>query len=109
MNKLQLCLGMSITLSIGQLNFLPAQAQSSGAIWQKLSAGNVTKQGARVSAVKSKAAKPAAHTQNYVVFAPSSASAANGHAMLFLAGKGKHVTAGDVVPSAALSIHPALS
>ena len=107
MNKLQLCLAMSITLSIGQLNVLPAQAQSSGAIWQKLSAGNAIKQGARVSAAKSKPAKPAA--QNYVVFAPSSASAANGHAMLFLAGKGKHATAGDVVPSAALSIHPALS
>lgn len=99
MNKLQLCLAMSITLSIGQVNLLPVQAQSSsGAIWQKLSTVNASKP---VSSVKHAPSKTAQKT--------TPATNQSGHAMLFLAGKGKATTGIGAVPTAALSIHPALS
>jgi len=96
MNKLQLCLAMSITLSIGQVSLLPVQAQSSsGAIWQKLASGNAAKPTSSVKHAPSKTAQ--------------STPATAGHAMLFLAGKGKATTGIGAVPTAALSIHPALS
>lgn len=98
MNKLQLCLAMSITLSIGQVSLLPVQAQSSsGAIWQKLAAGNASKSTTPVKHAPSKT------TQS------TPATSQSGHAMLFLAGKGKATTGIGAVPTAALSIHPAIS
>jgi Flp pilus assembly secretin CpaC len=96
MNKLQLCLAMSSTLSIGQVNLLPVQAQSSsGAIWQKLSIAN--------------AAKPASAKRAPAKTAQKAAASTNaGHAMLFLSSKAKATDALGAVPTAALSIHPAL-
>jgi len=99
MNKLQLCLAMSITLSIGQVNLLPVRAQSSsGAIWQKLSTVKASKPVSSVKHAPSKTAQNTSHATNE-----------SGHAMLFLAGKGKATTGIGAVPTAALSIHPALS
>jgi Flp pilus assembly secretin CpaC len=98
MNKLQLCLAMSSTLSIGQVNLLPVQAQSSsGAIWQKLSAANAIKPASSAKRAPVKTAQKAAPSTNA------------GHAMLFLSSKPKATNALGAVPTAALSIHPALS
>lgn len=95
MNKLQLCLAMSITLSIGQVNLLPVQAQSSsGVIWQKFSTH------ADTSANSVKRTSKSTHG--------ASAAVESGHAMLFLSSKTKGMTGNGTTPTAALTIHPAL-
>jgi Flp pilus assembly secretin CpaC len=99
MNKLQLCLAMSITLSIGQVNLLPVQAQSSsGAIWQKLASGNAAKPTSSVKHAPSKAAHRTSPVANQ-----------SGHAMLFLGSKAKDGATIGAAPAAALTIHPAMA
>lgn len=101
MNKPQLCLAMSLSISFVQANLLPAQSEpAAGAIWQKLSGANVSKP----------AAKPAVKVGKAPVTQKASSTVADGHAMLFLTGKGKQSgIAGAVAPAAALTIHPALT
>ena len=105
MNKLQLCLAMSITLSLAQVNLLPAHSQnSSGAIWQKLSGAN------GVARPSKPGAKRPAHTNLPAKNSQKAAvkTEAAGHAMLFLGSKAKFAEP-DNMPSAALSIHPAIN
>lgn len=111
MKKPQLCLALSVSLTLMQANLLPAYSEpAAGAIWQKLSgvnASNVssraTKPSASGAAVAPKAAsKPAAPAIN--------AGADAGHAMLFLPGRGRQFGgASSATPAAALTIHPAMS
>jgi Flp pilus assembly secretin CpaC len=108
MSKPQLCLALSVGITLTQANLLPALADpEAGAIWQKLSGTSAKKTSASTSA-KAKAVKPSAGH----VASRQSASAVvpDGHAMLFLTGKGKQsALPGAIAPAAALTIHPALS
>jgi len=107
MSKPQLCLALSVSITLTQANLLPALADpEAGAIWQKLSGTSAKKTSASTPA-KAKAVKPsAAHVSRQ----SASAVVPDGHAMLFLTGKGKQsVLPGAVAPAAALTIHPALS
>ncbi len=98
MEKPQLCLALSVGLTLMQANLLPAQSEpASGSIWQQLSgtAGATTKAPGTVK-------KPVA-----VQRAVKPATLPDAHAMLFIKGK-QNAVPGTVAPAAALTIHPAL-
>src|SRR5271166_1335944 len=103
MSKPQLCLALSVGITLTQANLLPALADpEAGAIWQKLSGTSAKKTSASTPA-KAKAVKPSAGH----VASRQSASAVvpDGHAMLFLTGKGKQsALPGAIAPAAALTI-----
>ncbi|HEY9712210.1 MAG TPA: pilus assembly protein N-terminal domain-containing protein [Chroococcales cyanobacterium] len=99
MNKPQLCLAMSVSLTLMQASLLPAYSEPSSAIWQKLSgAGN------------SPAPKHAAKTpvQKTAPVRTAQPTISDAHAMLFLKGK-QSALQGAAAPAAALTIHPAMS
>ncbi len=107
MNKPQLSLALSLSIVLLQANWLQAQSEPQGAIWQRM-ASSANSAGAGVSRSTQRvatniklanAAKKAPVAKADVVDAS--------HAMLFLS-KGKDIGAGGAAPAAALTIHPSL-
>ncbi|HEY9785533.1 MAG TPA: pilus assembly protein N-terminal domain-containing protein [Candidatus Obscuribacterales bacterium] len=101
MKKPQLCLALSVTIALAQVQMLPAAyaEPASASIWQKMS-GNAKP----AFAARPKAAQrtlTATSTPNSV----AAAAPASGQVMLFL-GKGKGGNAATPAPGAALTIHP---
>ncbi len=100
MNKPQMCLALSLTISFGQSAWLTVSAAPAGTIWQKMS-GSSSNISAPAPVQKPKAIKKVA-TQT-----SASPVVADGHAMLFLPGR-KDAGLSGAAPAAALTIHPAL-
>jgi Flp pilus assembly secretin CpaC len=94
MNKPQLSLALSLSLALLQANWLSAQSEQQGAIWQKM-AGAGTAQVSKTN------------TNNKKTVSKADALGTS-HAMLFLPGKGKELGVGGATPAAALTIHPSL-
>ncbi|RTL35513.1 MAG: hypothetical protein EKK48_27850, partial [Candidatus Melainabacteria bacterium] len=99
MNKPQLCLSLSVSLTLMQANLLAAHSAPDASIWQKMSGVNAP-QANGVKAKKSTGPVRPAHS------APSTSA---GHAMLFLGSKAKDAASIGAAPAAALTIHPAMA
>lgn len=99
MNKPQLCLSLSVSLTLMQANLLAAYSAPDASIWQKMSGVNAP-QANGVKAKKSTGPVRPAH---------SASSTSAGHAMLFLGNKAKGGASIGAAPSAALTIHPAMA
>lgn len=118
MKKPQLCLALSVSLVLAQASLLPAHSEPSSAIWQKLSGAQTPKAKAAKPAVRQQVSKVQTQVKNVVAPQPlktesvalnpaTNSLGADGHALLFLLGKGKQA-GGSVMPAAALTIHPQL-
>ena len=102
MKKPRLCLSLSVSLTLMQANLLAAySAPANATIWQQLSGVNAN----QASSAQVKKPSVQGKAASNVHAAPS---AAQGHAMLFLSGKGKAGETTGSAPAAALTIHPAL-
>ncbi|CAN5145243.1 hypothetical protein BH11CYA1_BH11CYA1_34290 [soil metagenome] len=103
MNKPQLSLALSLSIVLLQANWLQAQSEPQGAIWQRMASS-----GAGVSRSTQRVAtniKQASAAKKAPVAKVDAVDAS--HAMLFLS-KGKDIGAGGAAPAAALTIHPSL-
>lgn len=115
MKKPELCLALSVSVAFAQANLLPARSEStSPTIWQKL-AGTATGSAAvktyPAGAKKTKSTSRVMHrvaSSELATVSGVAASAANGHAMLFLKNKESGTSAASAGPAAALTIHPSL-
>ena len=98
MNKPQLCVAFSVSLTLMQANLLVAHSKPvAGSIWQQMSGVPAPKANGKKVKKSASQARPA-HT---VSVTPDA------HAMLFLSAKGKGEIAPGAAPAAALTIHPA--
>ncbi|MBA4075104.1 MAG: hypothetical protein C0508_08680 [Cyanobacteria bacterium PR.023] len=107
MNKPQLSLALSLSIVLLQANWLQAQSEPQGAIWQRM-ASSANSAGAGVSRSTQRVAtniKLASAAKKAPVAKADVVDAS--HAMLFLS-KGKDIGAGSAAPAAALTIHPSL-
>lgn len=107
MNKPQLSLALSLSIVLLQANWLQAQSEPQGAIWQRM-ASSANSAGAGVSRSTQRVAtniKLASAAKKAPVAKADVVDAS--HAMLFLS-KGKDIGAGGAAPAAALTIHPSL-
>jgi Flp pilus assembly secretin CpaC len=107
MNKPQLSLALSLSIVLLQANWLQAQSEPQGAIWQRM-ASSANSAGAGVSRSTQRVAtniKLASAAKKAPVAKVDVVDAS--HAMLFLS-KGKDIGAGGAAPAAALTIHPSL-
>ncbi len=99
MNKPQLCLSLSVSLTLMQANLLAAHSAPDASIWQKMSGVNA-QQANGVKLKKSTSPVRPAH---------STSATSAGHAMLFLGAKAKGAATIGAAPAAALTIHPAMA
>ncbi|MBS1955427.1 MAG: hypothetical protein JST89_14680, partial [Cyanobacteria bacterium SZAS-4] len=99
MNKPQLCLSLSVSLTLMQANLLAAHSAPDASIWQKMSGVNA-QQANGVKLKKSTSPVRPAH---------STSATPAGHAMLFLGAKAKGGATIGAAPAAALTIHPAMA
>ncbi len=107
MNKPQLSLALSLSIVLLQANWLQAQSEPQGAIWQRM-ASSANSAGAGVSRSTQRVATniKLANSAKKAPVAKTDAVDAS-HAMLFLS-KGRELGAGGAAPAAALTIHPGL-
>jgi len=107
MNKPQLSLALSLSIVLLQANWLQAQSEPQGAIWQRM-ASSASSAGTGVSRSTQRVATniKLANSAKKAPVAKADAVDAS-HAMLFLP-KGRELGAGGAAPAAALTIHPGL-
>ncbi len=107
MNKPQLSLALSLSIVLLQANWLQAQSEPQGAIWQRM-ASSANSAGTGVSRSTQRVATniKLANSAKKAPVAKTDAVDAS-HAMLFLS-KGRELGAGGAAPAAALTIHPGL-
>ncbi|MDZ4835342.1 MAG: pilus assembly protein N-terminal domain-containing protein [Candidatus Melainabacteria bacterium] len=111
MNKNTTSLILSLSVLVGQMGLLVQPATAAEAIWQQMSGsktGNAPKAPVR-KAVKKTVKKTATVAKRPSIKKVATAgSIADNHVMLFLGNKNKAAETEDIIPAAALSLHPSL-
>jgi Flp pilus assembly secretin CpaC len=114
MKKPQLCVALSLSLSLLQANVISAYAAPDAtSIWQKMSAvsttGSASKSSARSHRSSATKVKTASRQVSDHGSPRATSNGAQGHAMLFLPTKSKPSIAAVEAPAAALTIHSTLA